>query len=150
MTAANQAFQTIGLGGQVYVGYFGFSGFTVWGDDNPDWHGVLEDATVQQMGEIAVDIYPQNNGEQMQEDLNEYIAKYPNVPLIISEWGAIKCTTDRQVEEVIINMSQSKLPNVVGFNYWTMGRGQCEALVNDDLSPRLAYYIVQEFYLGQR
>ena len=148
MTAANLAFQSIGLGGQINVGYFGFSGFTVWGDDNPDWHGVLEDATVQQMGEIAIDIYPQNNGERMKEDLSEYFAKYPTVPIIISEWGTIVCTNKAQ--QVIQTMGAAKRQNVVGFNYWTMGRGGCEALVNNNLSPRPTYYLVQSFYLGQR
>src|SRR5258708_2555206 len=65
MNISQKAFTTIGLSGKVQVGYFGFDGFVTWGDNNPDWSGILEKKTVQQMGNITIDHYPEAVGKTM-------------------------------------------------------------------------------------
>ncbi len=145
---SNQAFSSIGLGGQMKVGYYGLDGFVVWGCNNPDWHGILEDATVQKMGNLTIDHYPELIGQTMNQGLNDLQAKYPNVPIIIGEWGSAG-TTD--VEQQVQNsMGAAKRPGVVGFNYWHMGMGGNEALINSDFSNRIQYKDVQSFFLGQK
>lgn len=144
ITSSENAFSSIGLGGKMRVGYYGFDGFVAWGDNNPDWDGILEDATVAKMGNITIDHYPEIVGDTMENDLNELQAKYPNVPIIIGEWGTI---TGGDVEQQVRNsMQAAKRPNVIGFNYWHMGTGGNEALVNDDLSKRVHFDEVQGFF----
>src|SRR5262249_5870447 len=72
MVVSEQAFGTIGLANKVKVGYFGFDGFVVWGDNNPDWTGIIEQQTVQAMHNvIVIDHYPELVGDTMANDLSE-------------------------------------------------------------------------------
>lgn len=148
MTASHQAFQSIGLGGKIKVGYFGFDGFVAWGDNNPDWHGILEDATIKQMGNITIDHYPEAVGDTMQNDLHELQTKYPKVPIVMGEWGTI--TGGDVQQQILQTMTAAKHPGVIGFNYWHMGMGGPEALINDDFSQRPSYAAVQSFFIPKK
>jgi hypothetical protein len=145
ISTSESAFSAIGLGGKMKIGYFGFDGFITWGDNNPDWDGILEDATIQKMGNtIAVDHYPQLVGSSMGTDLNELQSKYPKALIVISEWGTVaSVNTEQQVKDT---MNAAKRPNVVGFNYWQFGVGGNEALINEDLSKNLQFDEVQAIY----
>ncbi len=145
MTESEVAFSDVGLGGKMKVGYFGFDGFVAWGHNNPDWEGILEDETVAQMGNITIDHYPQLANDTMANSLDELEAKYPGVPIIIGEWGTI--TTDGSFsDQVATTMAAAKRPSVKGFNYWHMGVGGNEALINDDFSTNPHYATVQSFF----
>ncbi|KKR33148.1 MAG: hypothetical protein UT63_C0023G0011 [Candidatus Gottesmanbacteria bacterium GW2011_GWC2_39_8] len=148
MTASDNAFSIVGLGGKLKIGYYGFDGFVAWGDNNPDWNGILEDATIQQMGNITIDHYPQLVNDSMVNDLNELQARYPNVPIVIGEWGTV--TSGDLIQQVVDNMSAAKRPGVVGFNYWHMGMGGNEALINDDFTSRSQYSTVQSYFKNTR
>jgi hypothetical protein len=128
------------------IGYFGFDGFIAWGSNNPDWNGIIEETTIQKMGHIAIDHYPELIGQTMEQGLNELQAKYPNVPIILSEWGSVGSTNLEQ--QVLSSMGAAKRPGVVGFNYWHMGMGGNEALINGDFSNRPQFDEVQSFFKG--
>lgn len=145
MTTSESAFGSIGLGGKMKIGYFGFDGFVAWGDNNPDWHGILEDSTVQAMGNITIDHYPEIVGDTMENDLNEIQTKYPNMPIIIGEWGTI--TGGDITAQVYKSMQAAIRPNVIGFNYWHMGMGGNEKLINDDFTNRANFDAVKSFFL---
>ncbi len=144
MTTSAGAFQQIGLGGRIKIGYFGFDGFVTWGDNNPDWHGILEDATIAQMGNITIDHYPELVGDTMANDLNELQARYPTTPIIIGEWGTV--TGGNTVQQVQDSMGAARRTNIVGFNYWHMGVGGNEGLINEDFSHNPQYATVQSFF----
>jgi hypothetical protein len=97
------------------------------------------------MGNITIDHYPEAVGDTMDNDLNELQAKYPSTPIIIGEWGTI--TPDNLEQQVLNSMQAAKRPNVVGFNYWHLGMGGNEALINDDFSQRIQYDEVQSFFI---
>jgi hypothetical protein len=144
MTASKTTFHSLGKDG-IKIGYFGFDGFVAWGDNNPDWNGILEDATIKQMGNITIDHYPELVGDTMKNDLEELKRRYPGVPIIIGEWGAV---TGGNVEQHIQNtMEAAKQPIVKGFNYWQFGpTGATEQLINDDFSNKIQFKDVQNFY----
>jgi hypothetical protein len=144
ITTSEAAFQSIGLGGKIKIGYYGFDGFVAWGDNNPDWEGILEDVTVQAMGNITIDHYPEIVGDTMENDLNELQAKYPNTPIIVGEWGTI--TGGDLVKQVNQSMQAALRRNVAGFGYWHFGLGGNEALVNDDMSARANFEAVKTFF----
>ncbi len=144
MDSAEAAFGEIGLGGKIKIGYFGFDGFVAWGDNNPDWHGILEDKTVLKMGNITIDHYPEIVGDTMANDLNELETRYPNFPIIIGEWGTI--SGGNVVAQVLSSMQAARRPSVVGFNYWHLGPGGNEALITEQFTHNLQYDQVQKFY----
>jgi hypothetical protein len=147
MDTAEEAFSQIGLAGKVKVGYFGFDGFVAWGSNNPDWDGILEDATIQKMGNLTIDHYPELIGQTMEQGLNEVMAKYPGLPIIIGEWGSAGSS---DVEQQVKNsMGACKRPGIVGFNYWHLGMGGNEALINEDFSNRPQFDDVQSFFKPQ-
>ena len=144
ISISETAFSVIGMPGKIKIGYYGFDGFVTWGDNNPDWHGILEDATVEKMGNITIDHYPEIVGDTMANDLNELQAKYPNTLIIIGEWGTI--TGGNVEQQVLITMQAAKRKNVVGFNYWHMGVGGNEALIYEDFSKAIQFDEVQSFF----
>jgi hypothetical protein len=144
ITASETAFGQIGLGGKIKIGYYGLDGFIVWGDNNPDWHGILEDSTIQAMGNITIDHYPELIGDTMQNDLGELQAKYPNTPIVIGEWGTV--TGGDTVAQVTNSMGAALRNNIIGFNYWHMGMGGNEALINSDFSNRPAFDMVKSYF----
>ncbi|HEX8923692.1 MAG TPA: hypothetical protein VF828_03085, partial [Patescibacteria group bacterium] len=149
MDTTNTAFDSIGLGGKIKVGYFGLDGFIVWGSNNPDWHGVLEDATVAKMGNLTIDHYPELINQTMQQGLNELTAKYPNTPIIIGEWGSAG-TGDVELQVQSSMGAAAATKNVVGFNYWHLGMGGNEALINSDFTNRVQFKDVESFYKNTR
>lgn len=146
MTASTNAFSQVGLSGQIKVGYFGFDGFITWGDNNPDWHGILEDATVAQMGNITIDHYPELVHETMSQGLAQLTAKYPHTPIVIGEWGTV--TGGDTVRTIQTDMTAVKNdPNVVGFNYWQFGpSGSGEQLIDSSFNSLPGFSAVQSFY----
>lgn len=144
ITTSNAAFAEIGLGGKIKVGYYGFDGFIAWGDNNPDWNGILEDATIAAMGNITIDHYPEAVGDTMANDLDELQQRYPNVPIVIGEWGTIN--GGDVVTAINTTMQAARRTGVIGFNYWHMGLGGNEALVNDDLSKKVGFDPVKFFF----
>lgn len=140
---SDQAFASVGING-IKTGYYGFDGFVVWGDNNPDWNGILEDATVAKMGNITIDHYPELIGSTMKEDLDELQTKYPNVPIIIGEWGTV--TSGNLEEKVKATMTAALRPNIVGFNYWHMGFGGAEELIMGDFQKNVHFDEVQSFF----
>ena len=144
MEVSKQAFNEIGLQNKIKVGYYGFDGFVAWGDNNPDWEGILEDETVKQMGNITIDHYPEAVKDTMENDLNELEKKYPNVPIIIGEWGTTQ--GGDLVGAVQSSMKAAQRSSVVGFNYWHMGVGGNEALINEDFSERPQFSAVKSFF----
>jgi len=145
---SNSAFATIALGGKVKTGYYGFDGFVAWGHNNPDWDGILEDATIAKMGNITIDHYPQAVGTSMDADLAELTTRYPNTPIVIGEWGTIN---SGEREMLVRNTMQTfrKYKQIIGVNYWHLGVGGHEGVINDDLSVNEHYDDVQYFYKNQ-
>ncbi|MBI4080726.1 MAG: hypothetical protein HY430_03055 [Candidatus Levybacteria bacterium] len=144
MDTAEASFATIGLRGKMKIGYFGFDGFIAWGDNNPDWDGILEDATVLKMGNITIDHYPEIVGDTMKNDLDELERRYPNIPIVIGEWGTINGTDTKT--QVLQSMSASKRQSVVGFNYWHFGVGGNEELITEQFLDKPQFADVQRFY----
>jgi len=141
---SEKAFGEIGLAGKMKIGFFGFDGFTAWGSMNPDWNGILEDATIAKMGNIAIDHYPELCGDTMENALNELEKRYPGIPIFISEWGSVG---QNNIEnQARTSMEAAKRPGVIGFNYWHMGVGGNEALINEDFSVRPQFDEVQSFF----
>lgn len=134
---------------EVKVGYYGFDGFIVWGDNNPDWQGIgfLEAATVTAMDNvIAIDHYPATN-TTMAQDLDEAHAKWPQADFVIGEWGTIFQSTDAEREQAVIDsMGASARSYVKGFNYWHLGPGGNEGLINNDNTNRAHFDEVKGFY----
>ncbi|HLD11532.1 MAG TPA: hypothetical protein VJB91_01355, partial [Patescibacteria group bacterium] len=144
--SSRDAFASIGLKDKVKVGYYGFDGYIAWGHNNPDWQGkgFLENDTVNLIGHIAVDHYPEAVGTSMGPDLEELEKRFPGIPIIIGEWGTIGWgDTEQQVRN---SMGGAKKSSVVGFNYWHLGPGGNEALINNDFSNRPQFDEVQLFY----
>ncbi|OGH19866.1 MAG: hypothetical protein A3D74_02560 [Candidatus Levybacteria bacterium RIFCSPHIGHO2_02_FULL_37_13] len=144
MDVSESAFAQIGLGGKIKIGYYGFDGYIAWGDNNPDWDGILEDQTVLKMGNITIDHYPEIVGDTMQNDLNELESRYPNIPIIIGEWGTI--TSNNTENQVIQSMGAARRPSVVGFNYWHFGMGGHEELIREDFTNKPQFDEVQSYF----
>ena len=115
-----------------------------WGDNNPDWDGILEDETIARMGNITIDHYPEIVNDTMEHDLNDLQAKYPNVPIMIGEWGTI--SEGNLQEQVMQTMKAARRPNVIGFNYWNLGIGGNESLINEDFTEREQFATVEAFF----
>lgn len=144
MTVSANAFSLVGIK-NVKIGYFGFDGFVAWGDNNPDWHGILEDATIQQMGNITIDHYPELVGDTMDNDLTELQTRYPNVPIVIGEWGTV--TGGNVVQQIEDDMGAAKQHGVVGFNYWQFGpEGSGEQLIDSNFNNLPGFAAVESFY----
>jgi hypothetical protein len=142
---SERAFADIGMAGQVRVGYYGFDGFVAWGSKNPDWNGILEDRTVEVMGNITIDHYPETIGDTMENALNELTARYPGVPIVIGEWGSIENRTNL-IEQINSAMTAAMRPEVIGFNYWHMGMGGHEALIDENFNRFPHFETVREFF----
>jgi hypothetical protein len=144
ITISRNAFNSIGRT-KMKIGYYGFDGFVAWGANNPDWNGILEDATIEAMGNITIDHYPDLIGTDMASDIAELEARYPGVDIIIGEWGTV--TGGDTVATVKRTMEALSRPSVKGFNYWQFGpHGAGEQLINDDFSPRPHFETVKSFY----
>lgn len=135
----------------VKVGYWGFDGFIVWGNNNPDHLGTskLEAATVAAMDNIiTIDHYP-SGGDSMATDLDEARAVWPNADFFIGEWGTIGGGTDAQLEQAVNDTFGAFAARswIKGVNYWQFGPdGIGEPLINSDFTKRAHFDEVQSFY----
>jgi F5/8 type C domain-containing protein len=140
------------LNKNVKVGYYGQSGFIVWGENNPDWtgKGFLTQATVDSMdGVIAMDTYPEVFGGNMASSLDGAHARWPNAQLVIGEWGTITATSDAiRVQEVNNTMSAAERPYVEGINYWNLGPSGNESLLDTNLNPLPSFQTVTNYFTG--
>lgn len=141
---------TIGDPNGVFVGASGFDGFIVAGVNNPDWQGktFLESATVAAMDNlIAVDHYTAD-ASRMAPELAIMRGVWPNALFVIGEYG----TTDQTTDVARVDAAQKAFTAfkaatyIVGVNYWHLGYGGNEALLNDDNSKRPHFTTVQSFY----
>lgn len=149
MFTCKEAFTTLGL--QVEVGYWGFDGFIVCGYNNPDWTGksFLEPATVQAMNNIiCADHYPSLVGKPMSDFLAVFKKTWPTAKLFLGEYGAAQISTiEGQIAEIKASMTAMYAdPVVIGINYWHMGPGGTEALLNDDYTKKLSFDVVKGFF----
>jgi hypothetical protein len=144
MTVSKDSFTAAGK--NLKIGYFGFDGYIAWGDNNPDWDGILEDATILQMGNITIDHYPELVGDTMDNDLTELEQRYPGVDIVIGEWGT--ATGLNTPQQVINSMgAAANHPSVKGFNYWQFGPGGAgEQLINDDFTNNTQFAAVSQYY----
>lgn len=139
---------------KVQVGYYGHSGFIVWGENNPDWagKGLLTQATVDSMdGVIAMDTYPETYGGTMVKSLDGAHARWPNARLVIGEWGTITAgNTDQKMVRITDAMTASERPYIDGINYWNLGPSGNEGLLDGKYSPLPELQTVKDFYTGLR
>ena len=147
--ACKQAFTDIGK--DVRVGYWGFDGFVTCGYNNPDWSGksFLEPATVQAMDNIiTVDHYPSLVGKPMTDFLNVFKKTWPTAKMVLGEYGAAQLSTiEAQTTEINASMTALKDPIVLGVNYWHIGPGGTEALINSDFSKKATFDVVKGYYM---
>jgi len=135
----------------VKVGYWGFDGFLVWGNNNPDHLGTskIEAATVAAMDNlITIDHYP-SGGDSMATDLDEARAVWPNADFFIGEWGTIGGGTNAQLEQAVNDAFGAFAARswIKGVNYWQFGPdGIGEPLINSDFSKRAHFDEVESFY----
>lgn len=152
-SVAKLSFAKIGLEGKVKIGYYGHSGFMVFGENNPDWLGKsqLEQSTVDAMdGVIAMDVYPEFYNGKMADVLDRAHAMWPKAKFLIGEWGTVKPGTPEQKTALIKEtMTAAIRPYVIGFNYWTMGPGGEEGLVDTQNNPMPWSQTVSDFYHGK-
>ncbi len=133
ITVTNAALDLIGLRGQVAVGFFGTSGFVVYGNvSNPK--GFLDERTLDAMGVLGMDDYP-SSPSGMATDLASYEALYGPFPLMLTEWGTINETTDAArltAMQTVLDTLKSK-PYFYGLNYWTIigGAGNANEQILD-------------------
>ena len=154
---ARSAFERLGLEDTVRVGFFGFDGFVGWGHDNPDWspdkNPIIEDETLEVVGEMTIDHYPRT-GSQMAEDLDELQSFYPHVPIMIGELGDTQGEGGDFITDSVrgIDYTSDGKPreHILGMNYWHIGPEGNEALLIEDAdsNPRETdlYYVMQEVF----
>jgi hypothetical protein len=142
------------LNKNVKVGYYGHSGFIVWGENNPDWtgKGFLTQKTVDSMdGVIAMDTYPETYAGTMIKSLDGAHAKWPNARLVIGEWGTITSHSDEEKKARVSEaMGAAERTYVDGINYWNLGPAENEGVLDAKLNPLPAYQTIMDFYTGLR
>jgi hypothetical protein len=123
MTVDRAAFASLGLA--VQVGYWGISGWNAT-------HGVVSQATVNEMGVFDVDDYFQSP-VALVANLSQIEATY-QVPLVLGEWGDIWDGGNQALMVPEINSimaAVSELNYVVGFNYFRdIGYSQGEGILD--------------------
>lgn len=129
----------------IKIGYYGFDGFVAWGHNNPDWEGILEDETIAKMGNITIDHYPEAVGTTMEEDLNELSSIYPGIPIVIGEWGTIGGGDLEAIVKTTMAAAKNH-PNVIGFNYWHLGMGGNESLIDYDFNELIHFDEMKSFF----
>ncbi len=152
ITVTNAALDLIGLRGQVAVGFFGTSGFLVYGNvSNPK--GFLDERTLDAMGVLGMDDYP-SSPSGMATDLASYEALYGPFPLMLTEWGTINETTDAArltAMQTVLDTLKSK-PYFYGLNYWTIiggaGNGNEDILDWTTFAPIGGYANLLKVYTG--
>lgn len=130
ITVTNAALDKINLRGQVAVGFYGTSGFIVFGNvGNP--HGFLDERTLDAMSVLGMDDYP-NPATNMGADQTSFETLYGQFPLMLTEWGTINETTDGArlaAMQSVLDTCKAK-PYFYGLNYWTVVGGTGNANEN--------------------
>lgn len=145
-----QAFSDIGLSGVRVGGFEGYDGFIAAGLNNPNWQGksFLDHQTVEIFGNIiAIDHYPKNIAT-MDSDLRVIQSIWPGRKLFIGECGMINGESPMEFRQCLEVFRQHT--EIFGMNYWHMGMGGPESLLNEDFSKRPNFYELQAVYKGQR
>ncbi|MGI8483740.1 MAG: hypothetical protein ACR2OU_05715 [Thermomicrobiales bacterium] len=131
ITVTNAALDKIGLRGQVAVGFFGTSGFVVFGNvDNTK--GFLDERTLDAMTVLGMDNYTATPSG-MVSDLTLFENLYGQFPLMLTEWGTINESTDAarlSTMQAVLATFAAK-PYFYGLNYWTIVGGGGNA--NEDI-----------------
>lgn len=147
-----QATSISNLPAGVLVGYYGFDGFIVAGLGNADHQGTtyLETATINAMGEVTLDHYPESIGHTFAQDLpiiHTALAS-STLPLIIGEYGTINAGNQAtQVNQINIELPPLIAdPTVKGFNYWNLGPAGGEALINNDFTIRPGWTTLKSYF----
>lgn len=139
---------------KVQVGYYGHSGFIVWGENNPDWtgKGFLTQATVDSMdGVIAMDTYPETYNGTMVKSLDGAHARWPNARLVIGEWGTITSgNSEEKMQEISAALTAAERPYIDGINYWNLGPSGNEGLIDGKYIQLPALQTIKDFYTGLR
>lgn len=141
---------TLGDNNGVFVGLYGFDGYITWCDNNPDCVGQskIEAATVTAMDNIiAIDHYPASNAT-MAGDLDEMRAVFPNANVVIGEFGTITQSTEatRQTAAEEAFSAFAARSWVKGVNYWHLGPGGNEGLINSDFTNKAVFGVVEGYY----
>jgi len=148
-SVAETAFAGIDLKDKVKVWGHGFDGFVTAGLDNPDWEGksFIEPATMLAMDNVlSLDHYP-NPSAKMETDLEIIRNVWPQALLFISEWGTIHGESVSEMRKVLEIFQRYP---VIGINYWHMGMGGQEALLEDDFSKTDRFEELKAWFHGQR
>ncbi len=140
ITVCNRAFADIGLEDEIYIGFFGHSGYTVMNK--------IDEFTVDCEKFLSIDHYVFDD-TTMSSDLDTII-DYFDVPLHIGEWGNYQDsdeTTNATLVTTIYNVFSGKT-DIFGVSYWDDIGGSYESLLNSDLTEKENYYAVQNFFGG--
>lgn len=138
---------------EVTIGCCGVDGFTTIGYGNQDWEpkilsgeweSFIENATIDALGGILwIDHYPPQ-GKSMADFLSKFNKKFPNVKIVIGEFGDTEGRGREYVRQVLQDCANN--PSVYGFVYWHGGPGGKEALLKSDLSPTDLFEVPMEFF----
>jgi hypothetical protein len=140
ITVCNEAFKQIGLGGQVFVGLWGNSGFTALNN--------LDERTVDSGTWLTIDHYIWDTA-QMTTDLSNIYSYYGD-PIIIGEWGDYNDsdpTTNKTLAYNMFGIFQSN-SNVVGANYWNDIGGSYESLFNSSYIENPNASAIEYYFRG--
>lgn len=149
---ASRAFSDIGLDGEIYTNWISMNGWVV--------QNALEKETVEKMGLITVDHYPDQKtilpaetaAQNLSNDLDKIYQKWQK-PIILGEWGynIEQEVTDFDQKEVL-NKTFEQLSTkkyLIGLNYWAH-MGNTSRLISDkdgkNLILRPAAVELQNFY----
>jgi hypothetical protein len=149
---ADMAFSDIGLEGKIHTNWISMNGWVV---DNG-----LEKDTVEKMGVITVDHYPNQKillppttaAENLGADLDRMYSKWGK-PIILGEWGynieqEVSDTDQLEVISKTLEILSAK-GYLIGLNYWSH-MGNSSRLISDkegsNLSLRPAAYSLKDFF----
>lgn len=128
----------------VQYGWYGFDGFVVFGGSNSFWRGLcsvtpyqcgLEQDTITAMNMIVMDHYPPN--DDMAVEITDFHTAVGSttMALVIGEYGTLTAaddaTRESRMNTFIDTLTASAATTTIGFNYWHLGPGTGEGLVNE-------------------
>lgn len=155
MDVADQAFSEIGLEDKIHTNWISMNGWVVE-------HG-LEQETVDRMGLITIDHYPDQDrqmgaierADRLANDLQKVYKKWQK-PIILGEWGfnILNEVSDGEQKEVLSYTfgRLKEMPFVIGINYWSH-LGNTSRIIDDTEGRNLLYrpaaFTLKEYFLGQ-
>lgn len=138
VTVCNEAFASIGLGGKLFIGFWGNSRYTAVNS--------LDERTVDGFTYLDVDHY-QEDPTLMQSDLTTLWNDY-GAPIIIGEWGNIwdsdPAANASRVDSIYAVFAG--MPNIHGVNYWDDIGGSYESLLNSDFTVKPNGQVVASYF----